>query len=322
MISLHDGFAGIANWAGFLPGGDRVGLDFHPYLCFGTQITTPMSSNVNQPCTTWAASMNDSMTAFGLTSAGEFSNAINDCGTFLNGVGLGARYDGSYTSGGPWPVVGSCQSWVEYQSWSQDLKTSILQFALASMDALQVSKRTGKEKYININTPCRIGSFGRGKLEIRQPAASLNPLPGRINLACRMGGCRRTLVRQLAPVERRIHGSPHWHPHKLVAPVLARSRFQFLLNTRGLPFPLATLALLQPFHDTHRLVPSQHSPTQPSPLRVVRLTWAMGGKIPRTLLRWQFRFLPALTLAHGAGQLRFPRFAVLRLLANAKQSLM
>jgi aryl-phospho-beta-D-glucosidase BglC (GH1 family) len=53
--------------------------------------------------------MNDSMTAFGLTSAGEFSNAINDCGTFLNGVGLGARYDGYLHKRGPWPVVGSCE---------------------------------------------------------------------------------------------------------------------------------------------------------------------------------------------------------------------
>ncbi|KAF8274934.1 glycoside hydrolase family 5 protein [Lactarius quietus] len=137
MISFHDGFEGPPNWAGFLPGSDRVALDYHPYLCFGTQITTAMSANVNQPCLTWAASMNDSMTAFGLTSAGEFSNAINDCGTYLNGVGLGARYDGSYTGGGTWPVVGSCDSWVDYTTWTQDFKTSLEQFALASMDALQ-----------------------------------------------------------------------------------------------------------------------------------------------------------------------------------------
>lgn len=140
MISYHDGFAGPTNWAGFLPGADRIALDYHPYLCFGTQITTAMSANVNQPCLTWAAAMNDSMTAFGLTSAGEFSNAINDCGTYLNGVGLGARYDGSYTGGGTWPVVGSCASWIDYTTWTQDLKTSIQQFALASMDALQVSE--------------------------------------------------------------------------------------------------------------------------------------------------------------------------------------
>ena len=138
MISYHDGFAGLTNWAGYFPGADRISLDNHPYLCFGAQITTPMSANTQKPCTTWGATMNSSMSAFGLTVAGEFSNAINDCGTFLNGVGLGARYDGTYN--GNWPVVGSCNSWVDYTSWSQDLKDSIQQFALASMDALQVSK--------------------------------------------------------------------------------------------------------------------------------------------------------------------------------------
>ncbi len=83
--------------------------------------------------------MNDSMTAFGLTSAGEFSNAINDCGLFVNGVGLGTRYDGTYTTGGPWPKVGDCGQWIDYKSWDQTLKDSTKQFALASMDALQVS---------------------------------------------------------------------------------------------------------------------------------------------------------------------------------------
>ena len=140
MISYHDGFAGLTNWAGFLPGADRISLDYHPYLCFGSQITTPMSANVHGPCTTWGAAMNGSMSAFGLTAAGEFSNAINDCGTFLNGVGLGARYDGTYRNGDNWPVVGSCTPWVDYTTWSQDLKDSIQQFALASMDALQVSE--------------------------------------------------------------------------------------------------------------------------------------------------------------------------------------
>lgn len=82
--------------------------------------------------------MNESMTAFGLTSAGEFSNAINDCGLYVNGIGDGARYDGTYKTGGPWPVVGDCAPWMDYTTWDQTLKASTLQFALASMDALQV----------------------------------------------------------------------------------------------------------------------------------------------------------------------------------------
>ncbi|KAI0273720.1 glycoside hydrolase superfamily [Gloeopeniophorella convolvens] len=137
MISYHDGFVGLNGWAGFLPGADRISLDYHPYLCFGSQTSSPMSANINRPCTTWGGSMNDSMSAFGLTAAGEFSNAITDCGTFVNGVGLGTRYEGTYQNGGPWPNIGSCQPWIDWQSWDADMKSSIEKFALSSMDALQ-----------------------------------------------------------------------------------------------------------------------------------------------------------------------------------------
>jgi glucan 1,3-beta-glucosidase len=139
MISFHEGFTGPAAWANFLPGADRITLDVHPYLCFGTQSSASMSSFASQACSSWGGMMNDSMSAFGLTSAGEFSNAINDCGLFVNGVGLGNRYDGTYTSGGPWPKVGDCGQWTDYSSWDQTMKDSTKQFALASMDSLQVS---------------------------------------------------------------------------------------------------------------------------------------------------------------------------------------
>ena len=136
MISFHDGFAGTTDWAGFLPGADRIALDIHPYLAFSTQTSSPMSSLVDDPCTSWASEVNTSMSAFGLTAAGEFSNAINDCGLYVNGVGLGTRYEGTYT--GSWPKVGDCSPWEDYSTWSQSLKDSTKQFALASMDALQV----------------------------------------------------------------------------------------------------------------------------------------------------------------------------------------
>jgi hypothetical protein len=137
----------------------------------------------------------------------------------------------------------------------------------------------------NINTEIlrRTGSFGHGKLAIRQPAATLNLLPGRINLALTMGGCLRTPVRRLASVQPRIHGSPRWHPRKLVAPVLARSLPRFRRNILGPRFPLAMLALSQPFRYTPRLAPFQRSPSQPSAPRAIRLMRAMDGQILRTL---------------------------------------
>lgn len=77
------------------------------------------------------------MRNFGLNNAGEFSNAVTDCGLWLNGVNLGIRYEGTYTSGS-WPRVGSCDPWTDWQSYSPAMKNDIKNFALASMDALQV----------------------------------------------------------------------------------------------------------------------------------------------------------------------------------------
>ncbi|CAL1705012.1 unnamed protein product [Somion occarium] len=136
MISFHEGFTGLSKWSGTFVNSDRTSLDVHPYLCFSNQSPDPYSARANTPCSAWAAGQNNSIGNFGLTTAGEFSNAINDCGLYVNGVNLGTRYEGTYTPGN-WPRVGSCQQWTDYQTWDDDMKQDIMNFALASMDALQ-----------------------------------------------------------------------------------------------------------------------------------------------------------------------------------------
>ncbi|KAH7889854.1 exo-beta-1,3-glucanase [Phlebopus sp. FC_14] len=134
-VSFHDGFLGLPQWAGFLPNADRIALDDHPYICFGGQSDAPMSSYAQTPCKDWAATLNTSMAVFGMSAAGEWSNAVTDCGLWVNGVGLGTRYEGTYP--GDWPVVGNCTPWTDWQNWNSTMKTGIMNFALASMDALQ-----------------------------------------------------------------------------------------------------------------------------------------------------------------------------------------
>ncbi|KAI0687137.1 glycoside hydrolase family 5 protein [Cytidiella melzeri] len=137
FISFHEGFAGLSGWNGYFTNSDRVSYDIHPYVCFGAQSTDGYDTRATEPCTSWGANQNKSMTANGLTTAGEFSNAINDCGLYVNGVNLGTRFDGTYKLGGPWPKQGDCDSWTDYQSWTPAMKQDIQNFALASMDALQ-----------------------------------------------------------------------------------------------------------------------------------------------------------------------------------------
>ena len=137
FISLHDGFLGVGSWAGFLPGSDRVMLDTHPYFAFngqpnGEPVNTPADGDASQlggkwplaACNGWGASLNQSRQAFGVTIAGEFSNAINNCGLFVNGVG------GSGTA------AANCTFFSDSSLWDDDTKAGLLNFAQASMDAL------------------------------------------------------------------------------------------------------------------------------------------------------------------------------------------
>ncbi|CAE6463281.1 unnamed protein product [Rhizoctonia solani] len=137
MISIHDGFIGINQWNGFLEGADRVGLDTHTYLAFGGVGNDPLDQQILKPCLAWASNVNNSMNSgLGFTAAGEWSNAMNDCGLFVNGVGLGTRYEGTY-AGFQGQGAGDCSQWTDYQKWDDTTRAAVKQFNLASMDALQ-----------------------------------------------------------------------------------------------------------------------------------------------------------------------------------------
>ncbi|KAI0628059.1 glycoside hydrolase superfamily [Trametes polyzona] len=138
VIAFHDGFDPLKNWADFLPGADRVAIDDHPYFAFDGQTNRePLNITADggdgtmfggkwpqQACNAWGPSMNNSRQNFGITVAGEFSNAINDCGLFVNGINGGARYGAG------------CDYWMDASQWSDENKQGLLNYALASMDAL------------------------------------------------------------------------------------------------------------------------------------------------------------------------------------------
>ncbi|KAF8919326.1 glycoside hydrolase [Mucidula mucida] len=134
-VGFHDAFFGRDDWSGFLAGGDRMTLDSHPYIAFGGQSAAAMSSFATTPCDNWGAGVNGTMADFGFANAGEWSNAVSDCGLFLNGVGLGTRYEGNYTEATT--AVGSCEPLLDWENWDDTMKAAVKQFAMASMDALQ-----------------------------------------------------------------------------------------------------------------------------------------------------------------------------------------
>jgi glucan 1,3-beta-glucosidase len=135
-IIIHDGFAGLAYWADFLPGSDRIALDTHPYFSFdGQPNTAPLDVDDGtgepggvwplQACNAFGPPMNVSQTAFGVSIAGEFSSAINDCGLYVLGIGNAATYPGN------------CTTFTDWQNWNSTFKEGLLDYTLASMDSLQ-----------------------------------------------------------------------------------------------------------------------------------------------------------------------------------------
>lgn len=67
-IAIHDGFRGLAAWADFLQGSDRIMLDTHPYFAFtgeysGQPIATGTGLSAGgiwpqQACNAWGPGMN------------------------------------------------------------------------------------------------------------------------------------------------------------------------------------------------------------------------------------------------------------------------
>jgi glucan 1,3-beta-glucosidase len=135
MIFLHDGFMGLNSYSGFMQGGDRVGWDLHPYVCFvppfnGREVL-PVSA-----CNGFQANTDAAFQQFGVTIAGEFSLAPNDCGLFLNGPFQGVRYDGSFSSGA-FASQGSCVPFDDWQNYSATTKQQMHDAAIAQMSAFQ-----------------------------------------------------------------------------------------------------------------------------------------------------------------------------------------
>ncbi|KAG0231831.1 glycoside hydrolase superfamily [Mortierella sp. GBAus27b] len=94
---LHDAFLGLSAWTGFLPGADRLMLDAHQYIMFDNNLMRMNSSTQLQfACETWGSDITTSTKVFGPTMVGEFSVATNDCATFLNGISMGHRWNGTF----------------------------------------------------------------------------------------------------------------------------------------------------------------------------------------------------------------------------------
>ncbi|KAK9461717.1 glycoside hydrolase superfamily [Lipomyces oligophaga] len=133
VLAIHDAFLGMTSWNGFMTYPDyyNVILDHHSYQVFDQgQIAMDITAHVASACSDGAL-----MAQTNLWSVmGEWSAALTDCATWLNGVGRGARYDGSYESS---QSYGSCATRWDFTTWSDDDKANTRRYIEAQMDAFE-----------------------------------------------------------------------------------------------------------------------------------------------------------------------------------------
>ena len=127
---IHDAFQPLSYWNNFMPRGKFVGvaIDTHIYQMFTNQVGsqsipwTHLINSIFMVTSPQAVSLDDAghidsacgnagpLSEFNenqlWTIVGEWTPAMTDCAKYLNGRGVGARYDGSISSGAP--RYGSC----------------------------------------------------------------------------------------------------------------------------------------------------------------------------------------------------------------------
>ncbi|EGN93094.1 glycoside hydrolase family 5 protein [Serpula lacrymans var. lacrymans S7.3] len=117
VVLLHDAFQPLSYWDGFQtpPNYQGVAMDTHIYQVFSdSDVAMSYQDHINTACATQS-----SLSSFDLwTIVGEWTPAATDCATYLNGRGIGARYDGSYPG----------STYVGRSSFSSTYKTFLRQF--------------------------------------------------------------------------------------------------------------------------------------------------------------------------------------------------
>ncbi|TBU33304.1 glycoside hydrolase [Dichomitus squalens] len=128
-VMIGDAFLGVDNWDGFLtyPDAQGVLMDFHEYQIFNyDQLEMSQDEHINYSCQVLQTLSNYAKSNL-YTVSGEWSNAITDCAKWLNGRGVGARWDGTWQSNQP--TFGSCDGYTGNMStFSDDYKNFLRKY--------------------------------------------------------------------------------------------------------------------------------------------------------------------------------------------------
>ncbi|KAF5368395.1 hypothetical protein D9758_002194 [Tetrapyrgos nigripes] len=124
-VLIHDAFQELDSWKGFMtpPEFQNVAMDKHIYQIFSDAENQRSEEEHIQ----FACKYKEQLSSFDLVIyVGEWTPAKTDCAKYLNGRGIGARYDGTYPGSS---FIGSCDGLTGSAStFSEDYKTFLRKF--------------------------------------------------------------------------------------------------------------------------------------------------------------------------------------------------
>ena len=132
-VTVHDAFNGVTSWNDFGTNRASLVLDTHHYEVFENgQLGQSPTSHISSAC--WFGTQMASTNK--VTIAGEWTGAQTDCAKWLNGVGAGARYHGSYPGSS---YIGACagKDVGTVEALSDADKSNIRHFMEAQLDAYE-----------------------------------------------------------------------------------------------------------------------------------------------------------------------------------------
>ncbi|TFK47802.1 glycoside hydrolase family 5 protein [Heliocybe sulcata] len=138
-VMIEDGFLGITDWENFLtaPNAQGVIMDTHQYQVFNNdQLGYSQDEHISSTC-----ALKDGYSSYVDNNIwmvmGEWTTAMTDCATWLNGRNVGARWDGSMNTG---QTFGSCDGYSgDSSTWSSDYKTFMRRFWEAQVDVSEAA---------------------------------------------------------------------------------------------------------------------------------------------------------------------------------------
>ncbi|CAG8420173.1 unnamed protein product [Penicillium salamii] len=151
-LVLHDGFLNLNKWDNmYKTHPDNMYLDTHQYTTFNTgEIVLNHTAKVEIICNNWYSMLqeiNSTSSGWGPTICGEWSQADTDCAQYVNNVGRGTRWEGTYdtkdsTAYCPTADDGTCscsKTMVDPAIYSDTYKSFLQTYAEAQMSAFETA---------------------------------------------------------------------------------------------------------------------------------------------------------------------------------------